>query len=313
MKKIWYLILCFLSLATFPFSAYATCDVTGATVENGEVVVCTGIETNGYLGTDERDTVDVQLGATVGLPSDKIIDMLLGNDEVTINGGTVTGLNDCVDGGEGDDVLVINSGICTSTDGDGLRGAEDADRIEMHGGTMTVADDGLEGDDGNDVIIMTGGTLVVTGTEENNYGIGADQGEDTITVSGGSITVPVTSGAAIWAGDDDDQVELAGPVRLVGIVDGGDGTDTLRFSMRIPIAQVDAVNSALVAAAPASGSITINGLDYTWTNFESIEAAVGASPPASIPASPFWSLVVLSGLLGLSGLRRLGSRIPRKS
>ena len=309
MKKVLLMGLSLLGLSILPLSAYATCDATGETPEGGEVVVCTGSETMGYDDTAFRDTVDVPAGATVGNIVGDTIEMTVGDDEVTINGGSVTSDADCIEGGDDADTIIINSGTMTCGS-DGIRGQNGADRIEMHGGTITATDgDGLEGDDGEDVIIMTGGSVVVMGIDAS-HGIEADDGNDTVTVSGGSISVSNAAFAAIDGGDEDDLVEIAGDVALVGTIDGGDDSDTLRFSMAIPGAQVAAVNAALESADPASGSITINGMDYIWVNFEAIEAAVSASEPLVVPTSPFWSLAALAGLLGLIGWRRLGSRRP---
>ena len=294
-----------LSAWFFAQAAWADCAVTGATPQGGEVVTCTGSDTDGYDGTGNRDTLTVAVGANVDrLAGGDTVNMNGGNDEVTVNGGSVNSDTDCFEGNDGADQLIMNSGTLTC-DSDGIKGVGGADRIEFHGGSITVGADGLEGDAGDDVIIMTGGTITLqTGADS---AIEADEDNDTVTLSGG--TIDATNGAnAVDAGSGNDVVEFSGDVTVVGVIDGDADTDTLRFSMQITQGDAVVINQQLAAANPASDSIMINGNTYTWINFESIDAAVGAptrGPAIPVPVDGRWALLALLALLALVAARRL--------
>ncbi|MGQ9910471.1 MAG: hypothetical protein ACUVS2_16720, partial [Candidatus Flexifilum sp.] len=83
--------------------------------------------------------------------------------------------------------------------------------------------------------------------------ITCDLGDDTVTISAGAVS---GHGAVIG-----------------GPIDGGDGTDVLRFAFTVNVssmAEASAISAALAGASPAGGTITIAGVVYTWLNFESL-------------------------------------------
>jgi hypothetical protein len=69
---------------------------------------------------------------------------------------------------------------------------------------------------------------------------------------------------AICTGDDGDIVDIQETATVNGVMDGGAGTDTLTFHFLTP--------ADLAGQTPASGTVTHNGLTYTWRNFETLEA-----------------------------------------
>jgi uncharacterized repeat protein (TIGR01451 family) len=84
------------------------------------------------------------------------------------------------------------------------------------------------------------------------------------TTSGGlaSASTLCTAGLtiAVCTGDGNDTVEIRGNPTVNGVIDGGAGSDTLRFTA-VP-------HSLLAELTPASGTITISGKVYQWVNFE---------------------------------------------
>lgn len=120
-------------------------------------------------------------------------------------------------------------------------------------------------------------------------GIDVSNATGTIRNDGGRISGGVR---AINLGTANGTVVLSGPSHIVGGIDGGGGTDTLRFeNMRGINAAKQAELAALAAADPAAGTVTLFGETMNWLNFEDIQADA-----ASLVA--YQSLVVDQGLQG---------------
>lgn len=120
---------------------------------------------------------------------------------------------------------------------------------------------GLDGGFGSDM-------LTTTGTLTNADLLGGD-GADTLTLGG------TGSGDAVGGADSD--VVIVTSAQITGILDGGEGgtvdDDQLILAFdggTVTQAQADAINDQLASANPASGSITLNTVTYTWVNFEQI-------------------------------------------
>ena len=231
----------FLALAQ---NAYADCAVTGALGSSGQVVECSGADTDGYLGTVYPDDVSVLAGATVSVDIGDAIDTSSAADTITVNGGSISAPARGIDGGGGPDTITINDGSVSGSAG-------------------------IVGNTGDDIITINGG--VVTGT---STGIDGGAGDDTITIKGGIVS---GGGRAIRGGGGDDTVILAGDSTIIGLIqaDGvveDEGTaDILRFAMAVPADDLAALQAGLLAAIPAGGSIDINSYTYSWENFETIE------------------------------------------
>ncbi|GHD32064.1 hypothetical protein [Parahalioglobus pacificus] len=300
-----------------PISAAATCDVTGATPEGGQVVICAGSEPNGFVGTLFRDRLSIFPGAFIDRAiAEDTIQLGAGNDSLTMAGGEVSSLeNDCIGLGDDADTAVLLGGTLLCGD-DGVDAGDAStvaggNQIELRGATIVSDGDGIDANEGDDTIIMSAGSITVTGGRFRDYGIAAEGGNDSIVLSGGSITVPATSGAAVSAGNGSDRVDIAGPIALNSIINGdeesGDdgSTDTLRFSLTVPGPQADLVRQALNAASSAAGSVDINGRTYRWQNFERIEVAI-SDAAAPVPINSIESLLVLLLLCGFLGVHHIG-------
>ncbi len=230
----------FLALAQ---NANADCAVTGTPGSTGQVIECSGADTNGYLGTAYPDDVSVVADATVSIDIGDAIDTNSAADTITVNGGSIYAPARGIDGGGGPDTITINDGSVSGSAG-------------------------IVGNTGDDSITINGGSVTATSTA-----IDGISGDDTITINGGIIS---GAGRAVRGGGDNDTVILAGDSNITGLIQA-DGTalggtaDILRFAMTVPADDLAALQADLLAAVPAGGSIDINGYTYSWENFETIE------------------------------------------
>lgn len=189
-----------------------------------------------------------------------------------------------IDLGDGDDILVIETGVSTGH----VYGGNGSDQITVNGDVVVGVASTVYGDAGDDIIIVNG--LV----EQVVYG-GAD--DDTIEVNGRTSAANGDSGADVitingelstgaFGGDGDDHIEVNGTVQgsvegsdgddsvVLGVnasvgnkIDGGAGSDTLTFHA-LTQAQANALN-------PAGDTATVNGHTYTWLNFENLIGLLG--------------------------------------
>lgn len=130
-------------------------------------------------------------------PSDGFIEMLGGDDVVTISGGTI---------GSAADIISISLGA-------------GADRFTMSGGSLSGSVFGLGG--GN-TYVVSGGTIggVIFAGSQN----------DSVTISGtANIQGNGANPDAVGLEDGDDRFEMSGGV-VNGAVSGGDGNDTFRVT-----------------------------------------------------------------------------------
>jgi hypothetical protein len=167
-----------------------------------------------------------------------------GGDDIIINNATVTGVGNyplgAIEGNVGDDTIVNNSTGLT----DWIDGNDGNDTI-INNGTVGM---GMMGYDGDDTIINNGNV--------GGMMVGMD-GNDTIIIN----TANATTGGDYHVG-----------------LDGGADTDTLQFDFYVQ-ADYDAAALVLSAADPAGGSIVINGVNYTWLNFEQLLAILQEAIP----------------------------------
>jgi hypothetical protein len=303
-------------------NAYADCAITGATGSGGEIVVCTGVDTDGYTGTGNGDDVSVTAGATVSVTAvnTDAINTANGADVVTVTGGSISSASgDGIEGGPNVDTITINSGSITADDR-GIDSGGDADTIIINGGSIS-GDDGIVGNSGADSITMKEGS--VTGVSR---GIDGGGDNDTIRIEGGSISGgirAITGGSGndriILAGDSDIFLTVGGdPLRAPINADGGsiDGDeDILSFEMCVPAAELADLQAALRAADPDDGTIVINEKTYTWVKFETIEddnlTACSGPGPGGATAVPTMSIYGL--MLTTLGLLLVATRRLRKS
>jgi Thrombospondin type 3 repeat len=231
----------FLALAQ---NVYADCAVTGALGSSGQVVECSGTDTDGYSGTVYPDDVSVLADATISVDIEDAIDTNSAADTITVNGGSISAPARAIDGGSGPDVITINAGSVSGSAG-------------------------IVGNSGNDSITINGGSVTATSTA-----IDGGNSDDTITINGGTIS---GDGRALRGGGGNDTVILAGDSTITGliqadsVVEDAGTNDILRFAMAVPAADLAALQATLAAATHAGGSITINGYTYSWANFEVVE------------------------------------------
>lgn len=174
-------------------------DISGGTLGQNNVFTISGGTVEGIVyGYEGEDTITIT-GGTVG-------EVKAGDDDdtVTLDGGTV--LHD-IQAGSGYDIITIRSG---SVGGDVY-----GEAITVSGGTISGNIDGGSIGQQN-FVTVTGGTILGT--------INVKEGDDVVTVTGGSV-------AAINGGSGDDLIVIrpGSAVTLNGLMDAGDGEDTIIF------------------------------------------------------------------------------------
>ncbi|MEQ9029417.1 MAG: Calx-beta domain-containing protein [Aggregatilineales bacterium] len=211
-----------------------------------------------------------------------------GNDIITNETGAVVNLirgdgvntfafGESVNGVGGNDIIV-NNGLIELIDPD-YTGHIQGDSVYGIGGNDSITNTGIvEGDIRGDQSRQPGlDTIINSGTVLGNiYGdyisvsdvLGQITGEgaaDTITNSG-------TVGGTIFAEGGDDTVILQdganGGADNILPLDGGSGTDTLRFEFT---GLTDQQSEQILAQNPANGSVVVGGKTFNFTNFEVIE------------------------------------------
>jgi Ca2+-binding RTX toxin-like protein len=128
-----------------------------------------------------------------------------------------------------------------------------------------------------------GGTLAGNAGDDTLIGgSGADSlaggsGDDVLTGGPGDDTFDGGTGSGDAVGGADSDVVIVTSAQITASLDGGEGgavdDDQLILAFdggTVTQAQADAINTQLASADPASGSITINTVTYTWVNFEQI-------------------------------------------
>src|SRR5574343_86259 len=145
-----------------------------------------------------------------GLGGDDVLSGQIGDD--TLDGGSG---NDTLDGGDGNDTL--NGGLGA----DALTGGAGLDTLRGGDGNDTLYDTGessLYGEDGNDLLTVTS---VENGGRTTGLLLDGGEGNDT-------LSAPTFTQAFGGAGDD---LVITSAWQAVApqSIDGGDGTDTLRF------------------------------------------------------------------------------------
>jgi outer membrane autotransporter protein len=191
----------------------------------------------------------------------------IGDDHITIISGSAS----LVQGGNGNDTLIMNGGTIT----DYFSGGDDNDTMTVNGGAPIS----VQGDKGDDTIILLGGrtrevqgdnfdstqlygpwiggndTIILNGTVVDTYIVG-ESGNDTIWLLSGSVGTDVhgDGGGAdpIYnepPGPGNDTIILNGAT-VVGTIFGDQGDDTI---------QLLSGSSAAVSGGDGNDAITLNG------------------------------------------------------
>lgn len=314
----------------------AQCNVTGTTPGGGEVVVCTGIDSNGLDTTDQPDEITVEESAEISRAATDVINTLGGDDKVYINGGSITGTDNssltCVNFGGGNNELHMRSGSLTCDEGifcgnadsckitieDGfirattglaevIQGSSFPDEIYISGGTFIANNAVIQAGGGGDMVIITGGSFTQTDDSDEAVDTGSDN--DLISVSHAFIDGSLAdSRHAIAGGSSDDTVKLGTAAKILGLSTGDDGFDTLVFEMEVADKFIDSICANILSQNPAEGQITINGLFYEWENFEVLQCDLRPFESRPIPTLSQWGLIAMAGLVGMAALLAIRKR-----
>jgi hypothetical protein len=263
--------------------------------------------------------------------------MLVGDSDSGVNTGSDTIINngtanyisgDSYSGdGSGNDVIVNNGTVYSGIVGDTITGgtASGNDTITNNGvaNNNIMGDGGFGATGGGDDTINNNGT--VYGTIYGDSGSGGGGGNDSINNSGyvsydidggdgnDSINNSGTVDNNINAGNGDDTVTITGSGTVGGVMDGGAGYDVLQFNLATSNPEeLMAIAEQIAAANPAGGTLTINGIVYTWQNFEQLSTLLlslvrlnGVGDPLAVFCSlgggiDVYAVVGTQGILSLS-------------
>lgn len=187
--------------------------------------------------------------------------------------------------------------------------------LNMAGGNLSGGGRSIETGGDNDFITLTGGTItgdIDANGDNDTFTLNGATVDGTVELGTGNDIVNLLSGSVIWghdvnAGPGDDTVMWSDAV-VSGTVDGGLGTDdTLDFTMSLTPTDSAALEAYLIAN-PSTGTITLSGTTYDYTNFENllIRGRAAGAPVRAVPTMSQWMLVLLSGLLMLCAVPRFG-------
>lgn len=182
-----------------------------------------------------------------------------GNDIIVNNGTADTIFADSADGNSsGNDNVVNNGNISSNLYGDGSGGNSDGNDTITNNGYIAG---NLYGD--GDFGVGTGSDNITNNGQVTN--IDGAGGNDTISNNGVVV-------GDITAGSGNDTVIIQAGSAVVGDgIDGGADYDVLTFQLNsTDPAELEAAAAAIAAASPSGGTITINGVSYTWLNFEEL-------------------------------------------
>ena len=265
------------TLLLIPSPVYADCNNTGT--PGNDHIVCnkgkTPPDPNGTINADLGDDEVIIAGnTTVGAVYGDGAPFTGngGNDRITINGtanGDVYG--DLISGNGGADRIIVNGSVATLIQADGTGGNGGPDEIIINGSVTRYVAGDVAPLGGADTITISGwvGESVYGDYVTLASGAGAN---DTITIDGtvvGSVygdSLGVSGGEPAVGGND--SITLQNGANIGGVIDGGNGTDTLVFNFSGLSASDLAAVQSVVTAASSSGSVTISGHTYTWTSIE---------------------------------------------
>ncbi|MCW5875810.1 MAG: hypothetical protein KIS85_02900 [Anaerolineales bacterium] len=175
----------------------------------------------------------------------------LGDDSITLNGQVGENLLGHSVYGDG----VLSGGFTNGGDDQIINGTTSGD--VMGDGILNF----LGGNGGDDTIIINGtvgGNIVGDGIASL---LGGSGGNDIIVINGTVLGDVLADGvASIFGNGGDDEVAVAEGATILGIIDGGKGTDKLTL--------FGVYQDELDLLDPQGGSVTSGSKTYTWINFE---------------------------------------------
>lgn len=266
-----------ISIGAYTNNSFAQCNVIGPTPDGGEEVECTGNVAGDTTTTDNDDIVNISGAVISGI--NEAISTIGGADNITMNGGSITG------------VVGINSG-------------SDADIININDASFINTDRCVNASSGSgDVIVIDNSTFTCSGGD----GVAGSSGNgDQITVSNVQITAGENAIDAGSGSDDEitigDNVLLSSPGAKINC--GSGNNDSLTFAM---VVSAEAFNhlSIQIANGQEFGNIVINGFFYTWNDCEVLinDLTIGTPITRMIPVPTLseWGLIAMAVILGLAG------------
>jgi hypothetical protein len=294
--------ICLLVLASLLHSAVADCQVNGVIGANGtsvdDTIVCDNnpaapINLHVAGGTGGNDTITIDSNNQLGITGDGTVSGMgllsapvAGSDTITINGitaATVYGdfLNTNVNGAS--DTITIN-GRVAEIQGDVTTGSviQGADTIIVNGTVTTRVSGDVHafpsaGDiviGGNDSITING-TVGAGGVIGDNFGAAGTRigGGDTITINGTATVNGGITGETNATVGGNDRVTVAVGATITGTISGGNVAGDFDI-LTLTGSTADAAGYTQVLAFtgcnPCSGTVTIDGKTYTFTNFEQL-------------------------------------------
>ncbi|MGI9533912.1 MAG: right-handed parallel beta-helix repeat-containing protein [Thermodesulfobacteriota bacterium] len=213
------------------------------TIESGTIIGATEFG----IGTEEGDdtvVINSNPGPTLIKGDTQGILTSSGNDDVTVNGATIEGnINDGIFLSSGNDMATVNNANI-STNATGLGGGSGDDILNVDNSVIMGDPNAIRGGSGND-------TITIRNCSEILGDIQAGRPPDT---------------------PDIDIVDLGNLRTLTGTIRGGAENDTLIFSQTLDNDQncID-IKNQIATLNPASDSITIAGITYIFSEFETIQ------------------------------------------
>jgi IPTL-CTERM motif len=225
-------------------------------------------------------------------------------NSATIHSGIINGDNNGIFFNNGDNNSVEFSNATITAGNNGIFFNNGDNRfLVFHSGTINSGTNAIFFNNGDSTVHINGGTI----TPDFGAAIITNDGEDSIVLSGGNIN-PGNTGLTILTGAANDTVRIERVSSFSGLIDGEEGdADTLVFAQRIPSNdECNMLREQIASLNPADDSITINGILFTWINFEIIEEELRC--PDSIPTLSEWGLIAMAGILGMVGFMVLRRR-----
>jgi Ca2+-binding RTX toxin-like protein len=255
-------------------------DYVGYSRSAGVTITLDGVADDGQAGENDNVMADVENVATG-----------TGNDTITGSSADnrfwpATG-TDTINGLDGNDTLVANSGGDGADVFNGGNGVDTADFSQRDGATLTItldgsANDGYGGENDNikaDVENVTGGGGVgsntITGSSADNTLIGG-AGNDTLSGGAGNDTLTGDAGNDTLTGGNGNDTLTGGNGN--DNVDGGANDDTLKM--------VDNAADGSIACGTGSDSLTRDSTDANPADCETTATNLPGFPTTTITGTP---------------------------
>lgn len=215
-----------------------------------------------------------------------------GTATATADASTGAGAQAIYCGGNGGAVSFTNTGTVIASAGRGGGWGVGVENDEAS--PVTVVNRGsITHDSGIGLALFTGrGPVTITNTGSISgglYGIMSTFAGPVTLHDTGDLRAGADHRAAIALGGGDDSVDISGLPTIVGVLDGGGGTNRLDLKLTGVLQSVDGEPATLGNDLAAyhlgtNGSIVVSGKTYAWTHFVVSGTVTGAAPPSSIPA-----------------------------